>query len=235
MKGLGEHMSEPLVWHTEQRAVKDLEPMQNNPRRLTSKQKDDLAASLTKFNLMSIPVINTDNTIVSGHQRMKIMILLGRADEIIDVRVPNRMLTQEEVKEACIRENRNLGEWDWDVLTKEFPSVDLLKWGFDDLEFGKASPTMTFSAETLGVGVSEQVSGSDRVGMGEPQKPTPTPTAEKEKEEKVRLVQLFLAIKDHELFMESVTKLQSSLGVDNITDAVFLTVQEAATKLGGDV
>ena len=225
-------MSEALVWHTEQRAVKDLIPMRSNPRRLTSKQKDDLAASLSKFNLMSIPVINTDNTIVSGHQRMKIMVLLGRADEIIDVRVPNRTLTEEEVKEACIRENRNLGEWDWDLLTAEFPSADLLKWGFEDLEFGKQS-----EPEFLGVAATEGITGEDRTVMGEPSKPEVTDLkpepAKTEDAEKVRLVQLFLAIPDHELFMASVAKLQSALGVDNITDAVFLTVQEAATKLEG--
>jgi len=76
-----------LKWHTEQRIINDLIPYKENPRTMTEKQKNDLEESLKRFNLMSIPVINTDNTIVSGHQRMKILQLLGRGKEKIDVRV----------------------------------------------------------------------------------------------------------------------------------------------------
>ncbi|GAJ22948.1 unnamed protein product, partial [marine sediment metagenome] len=72
--------------------------------------------SLRRFNLMSIPVINTDNIIVSGHQRLKILQLLGRGEEEIDVRIPNRGLTPEELREANLRENKNLGSWDYDML-----------------------------------------------------------------------------------------------------------------------
>lgn len=47
---------------------------------------------------------------------MKIMQLLGRGEEEIDVRVPNRKLTQEEFDEYLIRSNKNTGEWDIDLL-----------------------------------------------------------------------------------------------------------------------
>jgi len=67
-----------LKWHTEQRIINDLIPYKENPRTMNAKQKHDLEESLKRFNLMSIPVINTDNTIISGHQRMKILQLLGR-------------------------------------------------------------------------------------------------------------------------------------------------------------
>ena len=56
---------------------------------MTEKQAADLTESLRKFNLMSIPVVDLDDRLVSGHQRMKIMTLLGRGNETIDVRVPN--------------------------------------------------------------------------------------------------------------------------------------------------
>jgi len=78
---------------------------------------------------MSIPVINTDNTIISGHQRMKILQILGRGDEEIDVRVPNRKLNDEELREANLRENKNLGSWDWDELDN-FDIEVLLDVGF---------------------------------------------------------------------------------------------------------
>jgi len=122
-----------LKWHTEQRIINDLIPYKENPRTMTEKQKNDLEESLKRFNLMSIPVINTDNTIVSGHQRMKILQLLGRGKEKIDVRVPNRKLTKKEFKEANLRENKNLGSWDWYVLAN-FDEELLLDIGFTEEE-----------------------------------------------------------------------------------------------------
>ncbi len=122
-----------LKWHTEQRIINDLIPYKENPRTMTEKQKNDLEESLKRFNLMSIPVINTDNTIISGHQRMKILQLLGRGKEEIDVRVPNRKLTKKEFREANIRENKNLGSWDWDVLAN-FDEELLLEVGFTEEE-----------------------------------------------------------------------------------------------------
>jgi DNA modification methylase len=124
-----------LEWHTEQRKVNDLIPWEKNPRQMTEKQAKDLRASLERLNLISIPAINIDNTIISGHQRMKIMQLLGRGGEIIDVRVPNRKLAEAEVEEANLRENKNIGEWDFDVLASF--DIDLLKgvgWGDEELK-----------------------------------------------------------------------------------------------------
>jgi hypothetical protein len=122
-----------LKWHTEKRTINDLIPYEQNPRTITEKQKNDLEKSLKKFNLMSIPVINTENIIISGHQRMKILQLLGRGNEEIDVRIPNRKLTEEELKEANLRENKNLGGWDWNMLAQEDEEL-LLEVGFSEEE-----------------------------------------------------------------------------------------------------
>ena len=105
-----------LAWSTVKRKVSDLVPWDKNPRKLTEDEERNLRASLEKFNLMSIPVVNTDNKIVSGHQRVKILHLLGRTDETIDVRIPNRPLTEDEYKEAALRENQNVGSWDQELL-----------------------------------------------------------------------------------------------------------------------
>lgn len=231
-----------MVWHTEQRRVAELIPLSNNPRKLTSKQKEDLTASLTRFNLMSIPVINTDNTIVSGHQRMKIMTLLGRGEEVIDVRVPNRTLDEKEVREACIRENRNLGEWDWDSLMAMFPSEDLLAWGFDDAELGNVTARTPFMArETVEVVQETDKPGTSGygeggTGAGGPEndvKQAIKGQANKSVDGAVRLVQIYLTERDHGLFMVAVDKVQKRLGADNMSDAVFMAVKEAAEKGDG--
>lgn len=105
-----------LTWHTEQRKISDLIPFADNPRRLTDKQAKDLKKSLEKFGLVEIPAIDTDNKIIAGHQRLKIMALLERGEEMIDVRVPNRKLTDQEFLEYNLRSNKNTGEWDFDIL-----------------------------------------------------------------------------------------------------------------------
>ena len=105
-----------LIWHTEKRKVKDLIPYEFNPRKLTDEQAEKLKESLERFNLVEIPAIDLDNKIAAGHQRVKMMLLLGRGEEEIDVRVPNRKLTQKEFKEYNLRSNANTGEWDLNLL-----------------------------------------------------------------------------------------------------------------------
>ena len=120
-----------IEWHTETRKVDDLVPYDRNPRTLSEKQRKDLEASITKFSLAEIPAINTDNTIVAGHARLKVMQLLGRGQEEIDVRVPNRALTKKEFEEYLLRSNKNTGSWDYELL-KGFDTSFLLDIGFDD-------------------------------------------------------------------------------------------------------
>ena len=107
---------EKLIWHTEQKQIKELIPTEGNPRFLTKKQAKDLEKSLKKFNLVDIPAINTDLRIISGHQRITILKALGRGEEKIDVRVPNRTLTEEEHREYMLRANKNTGDWNLDLL-----------------------------------------------------------------------------------------------------------------------
>ncbi len=109
-------MQQQLIWRTTKRRIKDLLPWEGNPRRLTEEQAEQLKRSLEKFNLVEIPAVDTDNRLLAGHQRVKVLLALGRGDEEIDVRVPNRKLTREEFKEYNVRSNLNTGEWDWELL-----------------------------------------------------------------------------------------------------------------------
>jgi site-specific DNA-methyltransferase (adenine-specific) len=128
-------MNHSLQWRTEARKVDDLVPNAKNPRSLSAKQKADLEASITKFNLVEIPAVNTDNQVLAGHQRLKILKALGRGQEEIDVRVPSRILTKEECEEYMLRSNRNTGSWDFELL-REFDTAFLLDIGFDDVDLG---------------------------------------------------------------------------------------------------
>ena len=112
-------MSE-LYWKTERRKVSELIFAEKNPRKLTEKQRLDLSESLKKFDLAEIPVVTTENEIIAGNQRVKVLTMLGRSDDEIDVRVPSRELTVEEKEEYLLRSNKNTGEWDFDSLLKDF-------------------------------------------------------------------------------------------------------------------
>lgn len=121
----------PLQWTTVQRRVKDLIPFEYNPRILTPEKKEKLRASLEKFNLAEIPVINTDDKIIAGHQRVMMLMELGRGEELIDVRLPSRALTEAEFKEYNIRSNVSIGEWDLSMLDQFFGDIDLMELGLD--------------------------------------------------------------------------------------------------------
>lgn len=124
---------EPLKWHTEKHKVDDLIPHPKNPHTGTEKEDQDLEASMTKFDLVEIPAINLDKGLLAGHRRAEIYKKLGRGQEMIDVRVPNRMLTPEECEEYMLRSNRNTGSWDYELL-KAFDTSFLLSIGFDDTD-----------------------------------------------------------------------------------------------------
>ena len=121
----------PLIWHTEKKRVSDLLPYERNPRTISEKQLNDLRRSFERFNLVEIPAIDTDGKIVAGHQRIKVMQILGRGQEEIDVRVPNRKLTKEEYEQYLLTSNATGGEWDLEIL-KDFDVEVLLDVGFDD-------------------------------------------------------------------------------------------------------
>lgn len=120
-----------LQWHTEKKKVNNLLPYSENPRLISDKQMEDLKKSLRKFDLVEIPAIDTDGKIIAGHQRIKALQLLGRGEEEIEVRMPNRKLTKDEYDRYLITSNAVGGDWDFSKL-KSFDIGTLLDIGFDE-------------------------------------------------------------------------------------------------------
>jgi len=150
-----------MEWVTEKRKVSELVPYGNNPRTLTETQSADLKKSIEKFNLVEIPAINIDGTILAGHQRLKIMCLIGRGEEYVDVRVPTVALTQEEVREYNIRSNKNTGEFDFGVLARCFDADSLKEWGFTEADLNKIDfGGESFSGPEFSDGTTEKCSFS---------------------------------------------------------------------------
>jgi DNA modification methylase len=123
-----------LIWHTVDKKVSNLVPNIKNPRTMSPKQIEDLKRSIRKFNLVELPVVDLDNKVIAGHQRLMALKLLGRENETIPVRVPNRKLTQKEYDQYLLSSNRLHGEWDWQALADNFNLETLLISGFDDMD-----------------------------------------------------------------------------------------------------
>ncbi|MFW0862070.1 MAG: DNA modification methylase [Candidatus Komeilibacteria bacterium] len=96
----------------------------------------DLKKNLKKFNLVEIPAIDSNGKILAGHQRIKALQLLGRGNELIDVRIPNRKLTKQESERYLIASNALGGDWDFAKL-KSFELDLLTDIGFDDVDLSK--------------------------------------------------------------------------------------------------
>jgi len=121
-------MSEPLLpleWHTTQRRVRDLVPLSYNPNILTDEGRVRLLHSLIKFNLVEIPAINLDDVVLAGDKRLAMLIDLGRGDEFIDVRAPNRLLTKDELDEYNLTSNIRAGQFDYQVVLDNFSHLNL--------------------------------------------------------------------------------------------------------------
>lgn len=122
-----------IQWHIEIRNLKDLKPLPKNPRKLTKHEEQQLTESINKFGVADKLIVNTDNTIIGGHQRFRILKKIGYKE--VECLIPDRTLTEKEVEEMCIRLNRNSGEFDFDILANEFEIEELLDWGFEEKDF----------------------------------------------------------------------------------------------------
>ena len=121
-----------IQWHLEKRKLSELKDYSKNPRSLSKKQLEHLKISLEKFGLIDKPIINTDNILIGGHQRKKILKSLNISE--CECYVPDHTLTEKEIEELNIRLNKNTGEWDFDILANQWDIGDLLSYGFEDDE-----------------------------------------------------------------------------------------------------
>lgn len=114
-----------IVWTLVERNIEDLKPSAKNPRTLSKEQAKQLERSIAKFGLIDRPIINFDDTIIGGHQR----ILLCK-EKVIECWAPDHLLSEKDADELSVRLNRNTGSWDYDVLANQWEMDDLLEWGF---------------------------------------------------------------------------------------------------------
>jgi len=119
-----------MKWHTEVRKLSELKEWDINPRTISQEEYKELKQSVEKLGNWDSLVINTDGTVIAGNQRLKVH--KDNGDKEIEVRVPDKKLTEKEMKEIGLKSNRHSGEWDMDKLAEGFEDV-LEELGADDL------------------------------------------------------------------------------------------------------
>lgn len=111
--------------------ISDLVLSEYNPRQLTKDQHKSLTDSIKRFGLVDPIIINKHkdrmNIVIGGHMRLRICKEL----KIKVIPCVELKLTLAKEKELNIRLNKNVGEWDWDLLAN-FNTDDLFEWGFSE-------------------------------------------------------------------------------------------------------
>lgn len=130
-----------MKWATQKRKIADLKEYELNPRKISPAMFERLKKSITELGYAELVTIDTDNVIVAGHQRIRAMIAMGKGNDEIEVRVPERKLTKKEFEQYLLISNKVTGEFDNELLA-EFDEDILLDSGFESKEVDKILDTL---------------------------------------------------------------------------------------------
>ncbi len=123
----------PIKWHTANIKLSQLKEYPDNPRKITKEMLDKLVAHIKEDGYHQRIIVDSDYTIIGGHQRKKALYMAGFDDDTeIEVLMPNKKLTPKEIDRLNIRDNLAFGEYDFEVLTQRFDMDELLSFGMDE-------------------------------------------------------------------------------------------------------
>lgn len=131
------------------RNVKELNPAPYNPRKWSEEAIAQLTESIKSFGLVDPILVNSSpdrkNVVIGGHFRLKVAKDLGIKEvPVLYVDIPDI----EREKELNIRLNKNLGDWDFEMLS-EFDETLLSTIGFDGQELDEIFDMVVDEPETF--------------------------------------------------------------------------------------
>lgn len=114
--------------------TKELNPAPYNPRTWTEDAIEQLTESIKRFGMVDPLLVNSaperHNVVIGGHFRLKVAQDLGLTEvPVVYINIPD----EAKEKELNVRLNRNLGDWDWQLLAQFDESV-LVDVGFTSEE-----------------------------------------------------------------------------------------------------
>jgi len=123
-----------MKWHSTK--IEDIKPNPVNPRVIADGKFEKLVKSIQEFpRMLEIRpiVVNDDMVVLGGNMRLKACKEAG-LKEVPVIAVSD--LTEEEQKQFIIKDNVGFGEWDWELLHKDWDAEELEDWGLD-VDFSK--------------------------------------------------------------------------------------------------
>lgn len=116
--------------------VTALNPAKYNPRKIGKKNLERLRKSMETLDYFEPIIVNKDMTVISGHQRLKVLIADGyQLAEVIQVDVDK--VTEKKMNLAANSPGLQ-GEWDKDKLALLFGDLELSDTQLDTLGFSKS-------------------------------------------------------------------------------------------------
>ena len=124
----------------------------SNPRRIQPDKLEKLCASIKAFpEMMKLrPIVYDPETmhVLGGNQRLAAIRKLGMKDIPDEWAIAATDLTPEQKKEFVLRDNVQLGDWDFEILSAEFGEFDLDELGLDMPEIDVKNPSFDDSDTT---------------------------------------------------------------------------------------
>jgi len=122
------------TWSTTRVKLGDLTPWPRNPRRINDAQSARLLDSFDSFGQVELIALGPNNEVYNGHQRLKVLAAKHGPDFELEARVCSRELSETEREKLTIYLHKGAaGDFDLEVLLKEFDPVLLDAWGMPDL------------------------------------------------------------------------------------------------------
>ena len=115
-------------------SIETLKSYHGNPRTWTQTQLEQLKTGIERNGFLVPIVVDENNRILGGHMRAEAARALG-LKELPAVRIAVK--SKKQARDILLRLNRNVGDWDWDIL-KAFDSDLLLDIGFSTDELAGA-------------------------------------------------------------------------------------------------
>jgi DNA modification methylase len=123
----------PIKWHTANIKLSQLKEYPDNPRKISKEMLEKLVAHIREDGYHQRIIVDSDYTIIGGHQRKKALYMAGFDDDTeIEVLMPNKKLDPAEIDRLNIRDNLAFGEYDFEVLTERFDMDELVSFGMDE-------------------------------------------------------------------------------------------------------
>ena len=122
-----------LNWTSKTIQISELKEYEHNPRQISKDDFAKLVNSIKQDGYHQRIIVNQNNIIIGGHQRKKALLEAGlKESDTVEVLVPDRKLTQEELDRINVRDNLSFGEYDFDILADRFDAETLVDFGMSE-------------------------------------------------------------------------------------------------------